>query len=127
MLRRLLAALLAVSIAVPLPAVAGLGSCSMDEPVLAATACNCCDSPTLPSSPCGSATGCGCSLQADTGSSTPLPAAASVVKVPSATEVTLAPTAPPGPRRELRPLGPAAALPGAGRMTSRPMLCSWTI
>lgn len=134
MLRRFVAALLALTLAVPFPAVAGMGACSMDTPALAAEPCSCCDSPaTAPSSPCGTAsagaaTGCGCSLRADDGATrAPASASSAPQQVTFAVEAERLPASWTTPQRTLRALALAASPPGAGVLVSRPLLCSWTI
>jgi hypothetical protein len=133
MLRRLLAAALALAIAVPLPALAGLeGGCTMDVPMLASERCECCTAPMAAGpSHCGgtaAATGCGCELRADTRPD-PRSAVASS-PAPSVTfnvEATLLAASLTTPRRPLRLVALAASPPGAGALVSRPVLCSWII
>jgi hypothetical protein len=127
MLRRLIAASLALWLAVPASAFA-VGGCTMDEPVLAAEQCECCTGPmTLPST-CGSAApGCGCTLRADAGSQ---PLSASVAKVPSVSfsiDQALIPAHLSTPRRVQRVVAMAASPPGTGAFVERPLLCSWII
>jgi len=130
MLRRLIAAALALSIAVPLPAFAALagGGCTMDVPMLASERCDCCTAP-MAAGRCGSAAatqaGCGCTLRADTG-----PDSRSAFTSPSPTasfrvEATLLGADLTTPRRTQRLIALAASPPGAG--VSRPVLCSWVI
>jgi hypothetical protein len=132
MLRHLLAAALALSIAVPLPAVAALAGtgCTMDVPMLASERCDCCTSPMAIPSQCGgaaTASGCGCQLRADTPSE---PRSASFSTPPTVTfdiEVTLLAAGLTTPRRMRRALALASSPPGAGAVVSRPALCSWII
>jgi hypothetical protein len=131
MLRRLLSSvfvtMLAASIAVPYPAVAGIGRCTMDEPVLAAAPCSCCDAPAAAGS--GSCTSaCGCALRADPGSdTTPAVASAPVANVVFAVDAALVPASLSTPSGDLRRTALASSPPGAGATVSRPMICSWTI
>jgi hypothetical protein len=134
MLRRLIAAALALSIAVPLPALAGLAGsgCTMDTPALAAERCECCTAPMATGpSPCGAtsgASGCGCELRADT-----RPDSRSAVTSTASPTVTfsvhgdLLPADLSTPRRTQRHIALAASPPGAGALVSRPVLCSWII
>lgn len=128
LLRRFLAAALALSIAVPLPALAG-GGCQMDEPMLSAEACDCCTSPAAATSGgCATAqAGCGCTLRADTGSQPSVGAVTSSPTVHFSIDVARLPAALSTPRRSLRRIDLAASPPGAGSLVSRPLLCSWVI
>ncbi|MFN2427390.1 MAG: hypothetical protein ABR587_13200 [Candidatus Binatia bacterium] len=132
MFRRLLAAVLAITIAVPFPALAGTG-CQMDSPTLAAALCDCCTSPMAASGGCAgipSQAGCGCALRADTSapsdSAVPAPSALSTT-VNFAVEAARIPAALSTPQRASRAVELAASPPGAGAVVSRPLLCTWTI
>lgn len=131
LLRRLLAALLVVSIAVPLPALAG-GGCTMDVPMLSAERCDCCTA-AMPAAPghCGGAamaqSGCNCSLRADTGSEPRSAATLAPSSVSFAIEKALIAAELSTPRRTSRIVATAASPPGAGALVSRPALCSWII
>jgi hypothetical protein len=134
MLRQLIAAALALAIAVPLPALAGLAGtgCTMDTPALAAERCECCTaSMATGHSQCGAtsgASGCGCELRADT-----RPDSRSAVSSTTAPTVTfsvdgeLIPADLSTPGRTQRRIALAASPPGAGALVSRPILCSWII
>lgn len=134
MLRRIIAAALALTVAVPLPALAGALTerCMMDAPVLAAERCDCCTAPmaTGPSH-CGGAagttTGCGCELRADTGSAPRHAVAPSAPSVHFQVEATLLAAALTTPQPSSRLVALAASPPGAGALVSRPVLCSWII
>src|SRR5690242_14626002 len=133
MLRQIVAAALALTVAVPLPALAGLaGGCTMDTPMLSAERCDCCTAPMAGgSSPCGStasaASGCGCALRADTGSEPRATATAASPTVTFSVQADLLAAALTAPRREQRAVALAASPPGAGALVSRPVLCSWLI
>lgn len=133
MLRRLLAAALALSIAVPLPALAGLAGpgCTMDTPMLSAERCECCTAPMASGhSPCGSAsgaTGCGCELRPDTRSESRSAVTSVAPTVTFGIEASLVSADLSTPRRPDRRVALAASPPGAGATVSRPALCSWII
>ena len=133
MLRRLLAAALALTIAVPLPALAGLAGpgCTMDEPMLASERCDCCTAPMAAGpSHCGgtaTATGCGCELRADTSSDSPSAVSSPAPSVTFNVQATLLAADLSTPRRPQRLVAFAASPPGAGAAVSRPVLCSWII
>ncbi len=130
LLRRLLAAVLALTIAVPLPALAG-GGCQMDEPMVAAAKCDCCTSPaTATTGGCATAmpgSGCGCSLRADTGSQPSSVATGNPAPVQFDIDVVRIPAESSTPRRSLRRIDLAASPPGAGASVSRSVLCSWVL
>ena len=131
MLRRLLAALLVIAIAVPLPALAG-GGCPMDAPVLASQRCDCCTAPVATGAgACATLAagqvGCGCSLRADSGSQ---PASVASIASPSVSftvETALLSAALSTPQRASRAVELAASPPGAGSMVSLPRLCTWIL
>jgi hypothetical protein len=130
MLRRLLAAALALSIAVPLPALAGTaGGCTMDVPMLASERCDCCTAPMAAGpSQCGTAaTGCGCELRADTGSDSRSAATSPAPSVTFNVEATRLAADLTTPRRPQRVVALASSPPGAGALVTRPVLCSWII
>jgi hypothetical protein len=133
MLRRLLATALALAIAVPLPALAGLagGGCTMDVPVLGSERCDCCTAPMAAGpSHCGgtaAATGCGCELRADTSSDSRSAVTSTVPTVTFSVQATLLAADLTTPRRPQRLVALAASPPGAGALVSRPVLCSWII
>jgi len=127
MLRRLIAALLVISIAVPLPALAA-GGCQMDTPMLAAERCDCCTSPmTAGSGACAGQIGCGCVLSADSGSQPASAVSSSTPTVTFAVETVRIAAVLSTPQRASRRIELAASPPGAGSIVSRPLLCTWTI
>jgi hypothetical protein len=134
MLRRLIAAALALTVAVPLPALAGALTerCMMDAPMLAAERCDCCTAPMAAgSSHCGASaaasSGCGCELRADTSSETRTAVTPSAPTVHFQIDATLLAADRTTPRRSQRTIALAQSPPGAGAVVSRPVLCSWII
>ena len=134
MLRRLFAAALALTIAVPLPALASLAApgCTMDEPMLAAERCECCTAPMAAGpSHCGGATstssGCGCELRPDTGSGSHQAISSPPPSVSFDVQATLLSAELTTPRRPQRVIALATSPPGAGAGVSRPVLCTWII
>jgi hypothetical protein len=131
LLRRLMAAMLAVSIAVPMSALAG-GGCTMDVPMLSAERCDCCTG-SMPAAPghCGGApmaqSGCGCTLRADTGSEPRTIAATAPSSVHFAIDEARIAASLSTPQPASRIVAMAASPPGAGALVSLPTLCTWII
>jgi len=129
MLRKLLAAVLALALAAP-TVVQAKSACGMDTPVLGAAPCDCCDSPaTAGTVPCGSVSaadaGCGCSIQGESGERRAMaPSAATPSEAPIA-DLVLLPADLTAPRRT--PRTPRLAAPPPRTTASRSQLCIWTI
>ncbi|HYB99763.1 MAG TPA: hypothetical protein VEC57_11595 [Candidatus Limnocylindrales bacterium] len=123
-----MAAFVALTLAMPFPAVAS-GSCPMSSPVVSQERCDCCktsDGPSRCAKPAPAAFRCGCS---DTGSeprqSQPSDASASALAHPFLTPALL-PAAVAAPSLQCEGAPPIPP-PDAYASTVRSLLCSWTI
>jgi hypothetical protein len=129
MLRKLLAAVLALALAAP-AVVQAKSPCGMDTPVLGAAPCDCCDSPASADAvPCGSASaadaGCGCSIQRDSAERRAAAPSATTPSDAPVADLVLLPADFTAPRRT--PRSPRFAAPPPRTTASRSQLCIWTI